>query len=133
MLAYDYPLLGAFVTMIWFFLWVIWIWLLIKTIADIFRSDDLRGLSKALWLIFVIVLPYLGVLVYVIARGDGMGRRDLARAQAQEDAFRSYVQTVGAGAGSSGTADELVKLADLKDRGVITDAELQQQKARLLG
>lgn len=132
MLAYDYPLLGAFVTMIWFFLWVIWIWLLIKTIADIFRSDDLRGLSKALWLIFVIVLPYLGVLVYVIARGDGMGRRDLARAQAQEDAFRSYVQTVGAGAGG-GTADELVKLADLKDRGVITDAEFQQQKARLLG
>ena len=88
------------------------------------------GWAKALWSIFVILLPFLGVFIYLIARGHKMAERDFAQAQAQDQAFRSYVQDA-AGSGG-GTADELAKLADLKDRGVISDAEFQQQKAKLL-
>jgi hypothetical protein len=130
MLAYDYPILGAFMTMLWFFLWIIWIFLLVRIIFDIFRSDDLGGWGKALWLIFVIITPFLGVFVYVIARGSGMGQRDLARAQAQEAEFRQYVQSTAAAGGSS--ADQLAKLADLKDRGVISEEEFAAQKAKIL-
>jgi hypothetical protein len=130
-IAYDYPLLGAFWTFLWFFLWVIWIFILFRVIFDIFRSDDLSGWGKAGWLIFVILLPFLGVFVYVIARGRSMGERDLARAQAQQDAFKQYVQNVATTGG--GTADELTKLADLKNQGVITDAEFEAQKAKILG
>jgi Short C-terminal domain len=129
-LAYDYPVLGAFMTLLWFFLWVVWIFILFRVIVDIFRSHDLSGWGKALWLIFVLVLPFLGVLVYVIARGKGLGERDMAEAQARQDAFSSYVRDV---AGSSGgTADELSKLANLRDKGVITEVEFQQQKAKIL-
>ena len=130
MLAYDYPIMGAFMTMLWFFLWIIWIFLLVRIIFDIFRSDDLGGFGKVLWLIFVILLPFLGVFVYVIARGKGMGQRDLARAQAQDAQFRQYVQSAATSSGSS--ADQLAKLADLKDRGVISDAEFAAQKAKIL-
>jgi type VI protein secretion system component VasK len=130
MLAYDYPLIGLVLTMLWFFLWVVWLFILFRVIMDIFRSDDLRGLSKALWLIFVIVFPFLGVFVYVIARGDEMTKRDRAQARAQRESFDAYVRDA-AGSGG-GTADELAKLADLKERGVITDAEFEQQKAKLL-
>src|SRR5262245_29454036 len=129
MLAYDYPLLGMFWTMLWFFLWVAWIMLLFRVFGDIFRSDDMGGLAKALWSIFVIIVPFLGVLIYMIARGRSMAARDIAQAQAQEAAFRTYVQTT---AGSSGTADELSKLADLHARGVISAAEFAQQKAKVL-
>jgi Short C-terminal domain len=128
MTAYDYPLMGAFWTFLWFFLWVIWLMLLFKVIFDIFRSDDLGGWGKALWLIFVIVLPFLGVFVYLIARGHDMGKRDIDHARAQQQAFDSYVKDVA----STGSADELAKLADLKERGVISDAEFEQQKAKLL-
>jgi hypothetical protein len=99
-------------------------------IADIFRSKDLGGWGKALWVIFVILVPFLGVFVYVIARGHSMQDRDMEQAQAQRAAFDSYVRDA-AGSGG-GTADELTKLADLKERGVITDAEFEQQKAKLL-
>ena len=129
LLAYEYPIMGAFLTMMWFFLWVIWLFLLFRIFADIFRSDDMGGFSKALWLIFVIFLPFLGVFVYLIARGKGMTERDIARAQAQDTAMASYVQNV---AGSGGVATELSTLADLKERGVITEAEFNQQKAQLL-
>jgi hypothetical protein len=129
-LAYDYPLLGIFWTMMWFFLWFIWILVLFRVFVDIFRSRDLGGVAKALWIIFVIILPFLGVLVYVIARGHGMGERDMERARAQEEQFRSYVRETASTGG--GTADELTKLADLKDRGIITDAEFEQQKAKIL-
>ena len=117
--------------MLWFFLWITWIVILFRVIADIFRSKDLGGFAKALWTIFVIILPFLGVLVYMIARGHQMADRDLAQAQARQDSFQSYVQDV---AGSSGvsTADELTKLAALKDRGVLTEAEFQQQRTKLL-
>jgi hypothetical protein len=128
-LAYDYPLLGIFWTMLWFFLFFIWIWILISIFADIFRSHDMGGFVKALWVIFVIIVPFLGVLVYLIARGKGMQERSLQRAAQQEQDFRGYVQDV---AGSSGTADQLSKLADLRDRGVLSDAEFESEKSKIL-
>jgi ABC-type multidrug transport system fused ATPase/permease subunit len=129
-LAYNYPLGGAFLTMLWFFLWVIWIIILFRVIFDIFRSHDMGGGAKALWLIFVIIVPFLGVLIYLIARGGKMAERDQQDAADQQQAFRSYVQDV-AGSGPN-SADELAKLADLKAKGVITDAEFEQQKAKIL-
>jgi len=131
MLAYDYPLLGVFWTMLWFFLWFAWIVLLVRVFTDIFRSHDMGGVAKALWSIFVILVPFLGVFVYVIARGHHMAERDVAEAQSREQAFQSYVKDA-AGNGSASKADELAKLAALKDQGVITDAEFQQQKTKLL-
>jgi hypothetical protein len=131
LLAYDYPLLGIFWTMLWFFLWFAWIVILVRVFADIFRSHDMGGFAKALWSIFVILVPFLGVFVYLIARGHHMAEQDMADAQQREQQFQSYVKDV-AGSGSASTADELAKLADLKDRGVISDAEFQQQKAKLL-
>ncbi len=131
MLAYNYPLGGAFLTMLWFFLWVIWIIILFRVIFDIFRSHDMGGWAKAFWLIFVIILPFLGVFVYLIARGGKMAERDQKDVAQQEQAFRSYVQDVAATAPN--TADELSKLADLRAKGVITDAEFEQQKAKILG
>ena len=103
--------------MIWWFLWIAWIVLLFRVIADIFRSHDLGGFAKALWAIFVIIVPWLGVLIYLIARGHTMAERDTQQAQAQDDAFRSYVQDAAPASGG-GTADELAKLADLKAQGV---------------
>jgi hypothetical protein len=128
-LAYDYPLLGVFWTMLWFFLWVTWLMLLFRVIGDIFRSDDLGGFAKTLWLILVVIVPFFGVFVYLIARGSAMGQRDVASAQAQDKAFRAYVQT---SVSSGGSADELTKLADLKDRGIITEAEFAEQKSKIL-
>ena len=124
------PLLDAFLTMMWFFLWVLWFFLLFRIIMDIFRSKDLGGWGKAGWLVFVIILPFLGVLVYLIARGHTMTERDVAQAQAQDQAFRAYVQET-ATHGTS-TADELAKLSDLRDRGVITEADFQQGKDKIL-
>ncbi len=130
-MGYDYPLLGMFWTFLWFFLWIAWIVVLFRVIFDIFRSKDMGGWGKALWVIFVIFLPFLGVLVYLIARGHSMSERDLADAQAKEQAFQAYVRNAAATSGG-GSADELTKLAGLRDQGVITDAEFQQQKAKLL-
>ncbi len=129
MFAYDYPVLGVFWSLLVFFLWIMWFFLLFRVIADVFRSDDLGGWAKAAWLIFVLFVPFLGVFVYVIARGDDMGRRDMAQAQARDQAFQSYVRDT---AGTGGSADELAKLADLRDRGVINDAEFEQQKTKIL-
>ncbi len=128
-LAYDYPLLGVFWTMLIFFLWIAWIMLLFRVFADIFRSDDLSGWGKTGWFILTIVLPFLGVFIYLIARGHSMADRDVKQAQQNEAAFRSYVQQT---AGSGGTADELTKLAQLRDQGVISPDEFEQQKAKLL-
>ena len=123
------PLLDVFFTMMWFFLWVLWFFLLFRVIVDIFRSRDLDGWGKAGWLVFVIVLPFLGVFVYLIARGHKMAERDAAQAQAQDEAFRGYVRDA---AHEGGTADELAKLADLRDRGVITEADFQHGKEKIL-
>jgi hypothetical protein len=131
MIAYDYPLLGLFWTMLIFFLWFAWLMLLFRIFGDIFRDSELSGWGKALWSIGVIILPLLGTLLYLIVRGDGMARRDLKQAQDNEAAFKDYVRTT-AGTGG-GTADELAKLADLKAKGVLTDEEFAAQKAKLLG
>lgn len=130
MLAYDYPLLGLFLTMLWLFLWVFWMFLVIRTVLDIFRSSDLGGGGKLLWLIFVLLLPYLGVFAYVVVRGAGMTDRELQRAEARDAGVREFIREA---AGGRGTADELTKLADLRDRGVLSGDEFAQQKARLLG
>ncbi|MGA9279386.1 SHOCT domain-containing protein [Ilumatobacter sp.] len=129
MLAYDYPLLGLFWSMFVFFLWIAWFVLLFRVFADIFRSDDLGGWGKTLWFVFTLLVPFLGVLVYVIARGDNMRHRDVEAAQQNEAAFRSYVQDA---AGGGGAASELTKLAKLRDDNVITADEFERQKAKLL-
>ena len=129
MLAYDYPLLGIFWSMFIFFLWFAWIILLFRVFADIFRSDDLGGFAKALWSIFVLLVPFLGVFIYVVARGHSMTQRDIDRARSNEAEFRSYVQSA---AGTGGSADELAKLAQLRDSGVLTEAEFADQKAKIL-
>jgi hypothetical protein len=131
MLAYTYPILGIFWTMLEFFFFIVWIWLLIYIFMDIFRSHDMGGLAKAVWVIFVIILPFLGVLVYLIARGGKMHERAAEQAAQQQKAFDAYVkQAAGSSGGSS--VDELAKLADLKAKGVINDAEFEAQKAKLL-
>jgi ABC-type Fe3+ transport system permease subunit len=114
----------------YFFLFFIWFWLLIVVFGDIFRSKDLGGLAKALWVIFVIVVPYFGVFVYLIARGHKMSEHAVEAAQAQDAAQRAYIQSA-AGTGPS-TADELARLADLKAKGVISDAEFEQAKAKAI-
>jgi hypothetical protein len=129
MLAYDYPLLGVFWTMLWIFLFFIWIWILIAVFADLFRSHDIGGWAKALWVIFIVILPFLGVLVYLIARGGKMQERAVQRAQQQEQEFRSYVQQT---AGPTSSADQLSQLADLKARGVLSDEEFEAEKAKIL-
>jgi hypothetical protein len=131
MLADEFGSGQVFLSMLWFFLFFIWIWLLIVVFGDIFRSDDLSGWGKALWCIFIIVVPYLGVFVYLIARGNKMQEHSAQAAQAQDAAVRQYVQSV-AGSGG-GAADEIARLADLRDRGVISEAEFQQAKAKAIG
>jgi hypothetical protein len=128
-LANSYPLLDIFWTMLEFFLFFAWIWLLIIIFGDIFRSRDMGGFAKALWIIFVVVVPVFGVLVYLIARGGGMQERAIERAQQQDRAFQAYVQET---AGSPSTADQLAKLADLKASGAITDEEFQAAKAKAM-
>ena len=129
MLAYDYPLLGVFWTFMFWFLWIAWILLLFRVVVDIFRSRDLGGVGKAVWALFVIVLPWLGVLVYLIARGGKMAQRDIEEATTREAAFQDYIRRT---AGSTSTADELTKLSELRTQGVITETEFEQQKAKLL-
>ncbi len=131
MLASSYPVLDAFLTMLYFFLFFIWIWLLIMVFFDIFRSHDMGGLAKALWVIFIIILPFLGVFVYVIARGGKMQERRIQDVQRQQQAFDSYVRQT-AGTSGEDTASQLTKLADLKNQGHLTDAEFEAQKAKIL-
>jgi hypothetical protein len=131
MLAAEFGTGQVFWSMLWFFMWVIWIWMLIVVFGDIFRSDDLSGWGKALWSVFVLVLPYLGVFVYLIARGDKIQAHHMRQAQAQEAALRQYVQNV-AGSNGGGAVDEISRLADLRDRGVLTEDEFQLAKAKAL-
>lgn len=127
----TYSLLDLFLSMLWFFLFVAWLWLVFSIFSDIVRSEDMSGWAKALWSLFIIVLPLLGVLIYLIARGGRMSERALQRQQAAEDNLRAYIRDA-AGSGPS-TADELTKLGALRDAGTITDAEFDTQKAKLLG
>lgn len=129
MVAYDYPLLGILWTMLVVFLWVAWIILVFRVIVDVFRSRDMGGVAKALWAVGIVLIPWLGVLVYLIARGSGMAERDAKEVAQAEQAAREYVRSV---AGSAGVADELTKLAALRDGGVISAGEFEQQKTKLL-
>ena len=119
----------VFWSMLWFFLFFIWIWLLIVVFADIFRSHDMGGVAKTLWVLFVIFMPYLGVFVYLIARGGKMQERAIKEAAEQQKAFQQYVQDTAAG---GNPADQLAKLADLKAQGAISDAEFNQMKAKIV-
>ncbi|MGH3196419.1 MAG: SHOCT domain-containing protein [Streptosporangiaceae bacterium] len=124
----SYPLLNIFWTMFEFFLWIVWIWIFVMVIFDIFRSHDLSGWAKALWVLFVAIIPLIGVLVYLIVRGGSMHERAQRQAARQDEAFRSYVQDTA----STNTADQLAKLADLRDRGVITAEEFAREKEKVL-
>jgi hypothetical protein len=123
------PLLDVFLSMLWFFLFIVWIWLLISVYADIFRSPDLGGPAKALWVVLVLVLPYIGVFAYIIARGGSMHERTAERSAAAEQAAASYIREVAA---VPTPADELAKLAELRERGVLTEDEFAHQKRRIL-
>ncbi len=125
----SYPLLNIFWSMFIFFLWIIWIWILIMVFIDIFRSHDLGGFAKALWFLFVLFIPLVGVLVYLIARGGKMHERAYRQAQQQDQELRAHVQEA---AGSQSSADQLAKLADLRDRGVISAEEFEREKAKVL-
>ncbi|GAB7186395.1 SHOCT domain-containing protein [Kitasatospora sp. Ki12] len=137
LLAVDYPVLNIFWTMLELFLWILWFFLLFKIITDIFRSHDLSGWGKAGWLVLVIILPLIGVLAYLIARGQSMGKRDVEQAQQTEAAVKAYIRdAAGSGADTGGGGrshvDDLARLADLKERGAISDEEYQKAKDKLL-
>jgi len=120
-------------SMLWFTLFFIWIWILITVVMDLFRDHELGGFAKFLWLLFIIVLPYLGVFVYLIARGQSMASRQMAAAQANAEAQRAYIQQVAGTSGGGSTADELARLADLKEKGVISEEEFNSLKAKAIG
>lgn len=123
------PLLDLFWTMLILFLWIAWLSAVVSVLVDIFRNDQSSGFQKALWVLFVIIIPWLGVLAYLIAQGDDMAKRTATTAIRREQEARTYVRTA---AGTTSTADELEKLADLRASGVITDAEFEAQKSRVL-
>ena len=127
LIAADYPFLDVLWTMIVFFAWLAWIWIAITCFIDIFRRHDIGGVHKAVWVVFIIVIPFLGVLVYLIAQHDGIRERSVKQAQDQQAAFDSYVkQTAG------GSASEIAKAKDLLDSGAITQAEFDSIKAKAL-
>ena len=124
-----YPALSVFWTIVEIFLWVLWFWILITVLIDLFRSSDLSGFAKAMWFLFVLFIPLIGVLMYLIVRGSKMHERQLREARRQDQAFRAYVQEA---AGPTSAADELSKLMDLREHGVITPAEFEQEKSKIL-
>src|SRR5262245_9146425 len=126
----DYPFWGVLGSMLFFFLWIIWFWLLIKVFADVFRRHDIGGGSKALWIIFVIILPYLGVFIYLITQSSHIADRDMAQAQSAQSQFDDYVRSVSS---SGGAADEIAKAKELLDAGTITQSEYDALKAKALG
>ena len=127
------PLFDVLWSIFVFFLMIAWIWVLIGVISDVFRSDDLNGLAKGLWVLAIIVVPWIGVLAYLIIRGQGMTERNTKAAAVAEKLRREYIREAIAEPSGSSAADELTKLADLKEKGVITDAEFEAQKAKILG
>jgi Short C-terminal domain/Phospholipase_D-nuclease N-terminal len=127
-IAADYPFMDVFWSMIIFFFWVIWIWIVITVLIDIFRRDDIGGWAKAAWVIFVVILPWLGVLIYLIVEHDGMRDRSLKQAQAQKRELDDYVRATAGG----GSAGEIAKAKELLDSGAITQDEFQALKAKAL-
>jgi hypothetical protein len=129
LIAADYPFLDVFWTMILFFAWVVWIWMMVVILSDVFRRRDIGGWAKAAWVIFMIVLPFIGVLTYLIAQHDGIAQRNTERAQAVQQQFDEQVRAVAA---SEGPAAEIEKAAKLRDQGTITSAEFEALKAKAL-
>jgi hypothetical protein len=127
-IAADYPFIDVFWSMIIFFFWVIWIWIVITVLIDVFRRPDIGGFTKALWVIFVVILPWLGVLIYLIAQHDGMQERSIKQAQAQRQAFDDRVRDAAGG----GSAGEIAKAKELLDSGAITQEEFEALKAKAL-
>jgi Short C-terminal domain/Phospholipase_D-nuclease N-terminal len=128
-LAADYPFLDLFWTMLFFFLWIMWLWLLFTIFADVFRRHDISGWAKTAWIVFVILLPFLGAFVYLITQNDGMTERNVERARAQREHFDDYVrQTASAG----GAASEIEKARQLLDSGAITEGEFEAIKQKAL-
>ncbi|WP_121711259.1 SHOCT domain-containing protein [Streptomyces sp. E5N91] len=130
-LAYDFPLLGAFWAMMWFFIWIMWFVLLFRVVVDVFRDDDLSGWAKTGWLLFTIVLPFLGVFVYVIARGKDMGKREQDHARAKQEQTDRYIRETAGSAGTSEAA-ELLRLSEIRSRGDITEDEYRRAKEKVL-
>ena len=122
------PLLHVLLSIFEFFLLVAWIWVVVAVISDVFRSNDLKGAERALWVLGIIIVPWVGVLVYLYIRGDSMAERSTQAAAEVEEIRRAYYRDVS----GQSTADELTKLAELRDKGVITEDELQAQKGKLL-
>jgi uncharacterized membrane protein len=131
-LAYDYPVLGAFWTALWVFLWVMWIIVLFRIIIDVFRDDTMGGWAKAGWLLFILLLPFIGVFVYVLARGRGMGEREMQHARAQKAQLDTYIRDTAAGPGAGSAADDLAKLSEIRARGDLTDEEFARAKEKIL-
>ena len=129
-LASDYPFLDIVGTMLIFFAWVIWFWILIRVLVDVFRRNDLSGWGKAAWTFFMIFLPFLGVLIYLIAHGQDMGKRDIEQAQASQAQFDDYVRKTAGSEG--GASDQIAKAKQLLDSGAITQAEFDNIKANAL-
>jgi hypothetical protein len=129
LLATSYPILNIFLTMLGFVFFFIWIWLAISVFADIFRSHDIGGGAKALWVVFIVLIPYVGVLAYLLLRGGAMHERAATQAALQQKMFNEYFPRFR---NESATADQLFKLADLKEKGFITDAEFEAEKAEIL-
>ena len=127
-MAADYPFMDVLWSMIIFFFWVIWIWIVITVLIDIFRRHDIGGLAKALWVIFVVILPWLGVLIYLIVEHDGMRERSMKQAQAQKREFDDYVRDTAGG----GSAAEIAKAKELLDSGAITQEEFEALRAKAL-
>jgi len=132
MFAAEYPLLSVFLWMLWFFLFVLWIWLLITILIDLFRDHELGGWAKAGWVIFLIFLPFLAVLIYLIARGKGMAERHMKQAANQQQQMDEYIRETAGTAGDQDPADQLAKLADLKNQGAISDDEYQKMKDKVI-
>ncbi|MEV4872167.1 SHOCT domain-containing protein [Streptomyces syringium] len=131
-LAYDYPVLGAFWTAVWIFMWVLWVLLLFRVIADIFRDDSLGGWAKTGWLVLVIGLPFLGVFVYVIARGKNMGRREQDHARAQQQAVDDCIRETVGSPDCTSDVEALAKLSEIRAKGDITDDEFRRAKEKIL-
>jgi hypothetical protein len=134
MVASSYPFLDVLWTMLVIFAWVIWFWLLITVFADLFRRHDTSGWSKALWIVFVIIAPFLGVLIYLIANGSGMAERNMKQAQAQQANMDQYIRSVASTSGGSGggAAADIAQAKSLLDSGAITQDEYDALKAKAL-
>jgi len=131
-LAADYPFLDILWTMLIFFAWVIWFWILIRVFVDVFRRHDISGWGKAGWVVLTIFLPFVGVLIYLIANGQEMGQRDIEHARAQQAQFNDYVKSVAESGGANGGAAEIARAKSLLDSGAITQAEFDSLKAKAL-